>query len=248
MLSYQHAYHAGNLADVHKHDILCQILDYMTQKDKPISYIETHAGRGLYDLQSPEAVKTGESVAGIQKLLSDGKVTDDTAYGRVVRAVMDAHGTHAYAGSPLIAKTMLRDIDRIHIAEKHPAEYAALRANVTGKNMRHYHDDGYDVALSLAPPTPTRGMVMIDPSYEVKAEYAQVTDFIAKLHRKWNVGVIALWYPILESGYYQDMVDKIEGAGYPDIYKNEVRFDMENTNHRLKGSGMLVINAPYILG
>lgn len=247
MLSYQHAYHAGNQADVHKHALLATILVYLTQKDKPITYIETHAGRGLYNLQSAEAVKTGESTAGIRAALQNGDYAADHPYRRAVDMTMVRHGGFAYPGSPLIAKNLLRDCDRIHIAEKHPQEYAALRAAVSGKNIRHYHADGYDTALALSPPPARRGIVMIDPSYEVKAEYKQVTDFIAKLHRKWNVAMIALWYPLLESGFYQDMTDDIEAAGYPDLFKHEVLFNMDNPDHRLKGSGMLVINAPYIL-
>lgn len=247
MLSYQHAYHAGNMADVHKHALLSVILDYMVQKDKPLTYIETHAGRGLYDLQSREATKTGESAAGIQTAWAKKWFAADHPYSKVVKSVKAEYGNSFYPGSPMVAQRITRPIDRLHLCEKHPQEYAALRELVHGRNMRHYHADGYETALSLSPPDPRRGMVVIDPSYEVKAEYAQVVDFIAKLHKKWAVGVIALWYPILESGHYADMIKSIENMGLLDVFKHEIQFTMDNADHRLKGSGMLIINAPYVL-
>ena len=221
MLSYQHAYHAGNAADVHKHALLAVILEYMTQKDKPLTYIETHAGRGLYDLQSAEALKTGESNAGIHAAIQAKKFAADHPYARVVRDVQTTYGKTFYPGSPMVAQHLTRDTDRIHLCEKHPQEFAALRTAIKGRNVHNYYADGYDTALGLCPPTPRRGIVMIDPSYEVKTEYAQAADFIAKLHKKWPVGVIALWYPILDSGGYHDMVTAIEGAGYPDVYRSE---------------------------
>ena len=125
MLSYQHAYHAGNMADVHKHAILSFVLDYLVQKPKPLSYMESHAGRGLYDLSGAEALKTGEAVAGIARV--QDRFPPDHPYMRALGAIRDTAGADAYPGSPLIARTLLRGEDTITLGEMHPQEVAALR-------------------------------------------------------------------------------------------------------------------------
>ncbi len=120
MLSYQHIYHAGNLADVQKHALLAVMLDYLTRKDKPLCYLETHAGRGLYDLSSEEAVKTGEAKAGIAAV--GDWFAPDHPYRKALDQVQSLYGTQAYAGSPILAETLLRKIDKMHLAELHPQE------------------------------------------------------------------------------------------------------------------------------
>ena len=115
MLSYQHIYHAGNLADVHKHSLLAWMLAYLTRKDKPLTYLETHSGRALYDLQDDAALKTGEAQQGIAKALS--WFAADHPYASVLAKIKAAHGAQAYPGSPLIAAQMLRATDQIHLAE-----------------------------------------------------------------------------------------------------------------------------------
>ncbi len=123
MLSYQHGYHAGNPADLHKHIVLAELLARLTAKPRGISYVETHAGRGLYDLGAPEALKTGEAARGIGRIEPDPA----TAFGAVLAAVRTRHGAAAYPGSPLIAKEILRPQDRLVLMELHPAEHAGLR-------------------------------------------------------------------------------------------------------------------------
>ncbi|OZA07309.1 MAG: 23S rRNA (adenine(2030)-N(6))-methyltransferase RlmJ, partial [Rhodobacterales bacterium 17-64-5] len=122
MLSYQHLYHAGNLADVHKHSALAWMLDYLTRKDKPLSYIETHAGRGVYDLSAPEAVKTGEAAAGIA--LAESVFPPDHPYRQRLDEARAGYGPQAYPGSPLIAALGLREGDTLHLAELHRQEVA----------------------------------------------------------------------------------------------------------------------------
>ena len=248
MLSYQHAYHAGNPADIHKHMIVALILDYMVQKDKPVSYIETHAGRGLYNLQSPESVKTGEAAAGILKASDAPWLNKEHPYGRVLADIKFQYGNDFYPGSPMVAAHILRPDDRLHLCEKHPQEFAALDANfMRKKNAKTYFEDGYKQANALCPPTPRRGMMLIDPSYEVKNEYMQAAHFIEAIHKKWPVGVIALWYPILENTAHADMVEALEDGSYTDAFHHQIMFTKANENHRLKGSGMFIINAPYTL-
>ncbi len=172
MLSYQHAFHAGNLADVQKHALLAWVLDYLTRKDKPLTYIETHAGRGLYRLTAPEAQKTGEAAKGI--LAHPDWFPETHPYAQRLHEVRTLHGADAYPGSPLIAALGLRETDTLHLAELHPQEHAALTATMQGWGAHIHRRDGFDLALALTPPTPRRGVLLCDPSYEVKEDYDRI--------------------------------------------------------------------------
>ena len=242
MLSYQHIYHAGNAADVHKHALLAAMLDYLTRKDKPLSYIETHAGRGLYDLASPEAQKTAEAQAGVAALAQN--LPQDHPYLQALGQVRGDHGTASYPGSPLLAKTLLRADDKMHLAELHPQEFDALET-VLAPRAKLYKEDGFEMAHKVTPPTPRRGLLLIDPPYEVKSDYERIPTQITKLHRKWNVGVIALWYPILTNGAHTPMLGKLESLKLPDPLRHEVRFPPAKKGHKMLGSGMFVINTPF---
>ena len=243
MLSYQHIYHAGNLADVQKHALLAWMLDYMTQKEKPVSYLETHAGRALYDLTSVEAVKTGEAAKGID--VARSWFATDHPYIRVLNAIRAAHGAKAYPGSPRIASEILRVQDQIHLAELHPQEAEGLRTAMAGTGARVMVQDGFEMAQSIAPPDPRRGLLLIDPSYEIKSDYKRIPTIIGQLHRKWNVGVIALWYPILTDGPHVPMLRDLEALALPGALRHEVRFPPAREGHRMVGSGMFIVNAPY---
>lgn len=243
MLSYQHIFHAGNLADVQKHALMAWMLDYLTRKDKPVTYIETHAGRGLYDLGSEAAVKTGEAAKGIA--VADQWFGADHPYARVVSQMRQRHGEAAYAGSPLMAAELLREQDSLHLAELHPGENAALRQAMRGSGAKIHQQDGFELAMSLAPPTPRRGIMLIDPSYEIKSDYGRIPGIIGKIHKKWNVGVIALWYPILTGGAHIEMLTALEKQGLPEAARLEVNFPPAREGHRMVGSGMFVVNAPY---
>jgi len=242
MLSYQHLYHAGNLADVHKHAVLAWVLDYLTQKPKPLTYIETHAGRGLYDLSTEAAVKTGEAAAGIE--VAEAHFPRDHPYRQRLDETRAAHGPHAYPGSPLIAALGLRETDTLHLAELHPQEVAHLRAAAAEWGAHVYQKDGFELALALTPPTPRRGLMLIDPSYEVKAEYEAIPRHMAAIHRKWNVGHLILWYPILRGGGHGPMLAALASA-FPDGLRHEVRFSPAREGHRMEGSGLFVVNPPY---
>ena len=239
MLSYQHLYHAGNAADVHKHAALATALDYLTQKPKPLSYIETHAGRGLYDLQAPEALKTNEAAQGIARLCD--LFPADHPYIKALHAQPD------YPGSPAIAKALLRPEDTLHLAELHPQEYAALRQNLRGTNIQTYQQDGLALAQSLCPPTPRRGLMLVDPSYEIKADYAQIPKWLSSITRKWNVGTVMIWYPILTSGAHRPMLRTLQ-ADHPKALTHEVHFPPARDGHRMIGSGLFIVNPPYGIG
>jgi 23S rRNA (adenine2030-N6)-methyltransferase len=242
MLSYQHSYHAGNIADVHKHALLAAMLDYLTRKDKPLSYIETHAGRGIYRLDTPQALKTGEAAAGIGRLASGFPPAHP--YLRCLARVRARHGPAAYPGSPLIAAEMLRPGDVLHLAELHPQEHAALQASMAPYGARVLHCDEIEAALAICPPTPRRGIMLVDPSWEVKEEYAAIPKAIARIRVRWNVGIVALWYPILADAPHAPMLDALSDLD-PDALRHEVSFGPAREGHRMIGLGLFVTNPPY---
>ncbi|MDO5620134.1 MAG: 23S rRNA (adenine(2030)-N(6))-methyltransferase RlmJ [Paracoccus sp. (in: a-proteobacteria)] len=242
MLSYQHGYHAGNLADLHKHALLARALAYLTAKPKPLTYLETHAGRGLYDLSGDQARQTGEARAGITRALAEGWLPKDHPLLAALVAVRAEYGSESYPGSPLIARHFLRPGDRAHLAELHPQEYAALERVADFATL--HHQDGFAMAQAVCPPTPRRGLLLIDPSYEVKADYAALPRQIAQITRKWNVGIIALWYPILREPRHAGMLAALV-ADHPEALLSEVTFPAARDNHRMIGSGMFILNPPW---
>lgn len=243
MLSYQHGYHAGNLADVHKHALLASALDYLTAKDKPLFYMETHAGRGVYDLSDAMARKTGEAAQGIGRALD--WFAPDHPYARAIAATRAGQGADAYPGSPMIAAHLLRPDDHLHLCEAHPAELAALRKAMLPTQAVVHHGDGFALARAKLPPTPRRGMLLIDPSYETEDDYTKMPRFIAEIARKWNVGVIALWYPILTDARHRAMTDALEALNLPRDLHHQVRFAPARPGHRMVGSGMFMVNTPF---
>lgn len=241
MLSYQHIYHAGNAADVHKHALLAVALDYMAGKPKPLSYIETHAGRAMYDLSAPEAVKTAEAAAGIGRM--EHWFDADHPYARALAHARALSGPTAYPGSPRIAQSLLRDDDPITLAELHPRERAALQDALPGVIVRG--EDGPAMAKAMVPPTPRRGLMLIDPSYEMKTDWDAMPRLIAAVQRRWNVGVLMLWYPVLANGAHHPMVADLDALALPDALRHEVRFPPARPGHGLLGSGLYVVNPPY---
>lgn len=237
MLSYQHAYHAGGPADVHKHAALAALLARLTEKSRGISYAETHAGRGLYDLDAPEAAKTGEAAAGVDR----AEPYPDSPYGRALRIVRDEFGPRAYPGSPMLAWALLRSQDRMALMELHPAEHAALRRNMEGSGAAIHHREGFERLLAIAPLAPRRGLVLVDPSYEVKSDYAAAAEFARRLARKWPEAAILIWYPLLPASRHMALLDGIAPLR-PLI--DEVAF-RDPPERGMTGSGLALVNAPY---
>ncbi len=230
MLSYQHGYHAGGPADIHKHRALAGVLSLLTRKARPLTYMETHAGRGLYDLTDAMASKTGEWRAGIGKA-----VRDDHPYWTALDRVRAHFGADAYPGSPLIAQALLRAGDRCILMELHPAEHAALAEAIDAEVHKR---DGFEGALALSPPAPRRGLMLIDPSYELKTEYAATADFVRALLAKWPEAVVMVWYPILPDRRHTAMVEALGGQVH------ETRFP-PHKGRGMEGSGLVILNAPH---
>lgn len=243
MLSYQHGYHAGNLADLHKHAALAVLLAALTAKHRPLSYLESHAGRGLYDLAAPEAVKTGEAAEGVVAALARRTLPDNHPWVMAVRAVQAAHGPAAYPGSPALARALLRPADRLHLMELHPQEHAALRAALHGPGVHIHRRNGHEGLPALVPPVPRRGLALIDPSYEVKDEYARAARLVLDLHAKWPEGVILLWYPLLDAGLHGELLRMLDAAALPLVWREEVRF--AGSRLRMRGSGLACVNTPW---
>lgn len=242
MLSYQHSYHAGNLADVHKHSLLAWMLDYLMLKDKPLSYIETHSGRGLYSTAHPDAVKTGEAAQGILRV--QHSIASQHPYKRVLSEIQKKHGPDIYPGSPAIAAASLRAQDKLFLAELHPKEFQILARTMRGQNISCAHKDGFEFAYSQCPPTPRRGLMLIDPSYEVKSDYEIIPKHIHRFSKAWNVGIICLWYPILRDRRHTAMTRTLTDT-FPNAFKHEVDFPPAKDGHGMIGSGMFIVNPPY---
>jgi len=240
MLSYQHAYHAGNLADVHKHAVLSWVLAYMTRKDKPLSYIETHGGRGLYDLEADEALKTGEAAVGVEAV--GDWFGPDHPYGTVLAACREENGDTNYPGSPWIASHLLRSEDVLHVAELHPLERSILEITVPGAHI--HGQDGFDMVYSQCPPTPRRGLLLVDPSYEVKDDYVSIPRHFVKISKAWPVGVLILWYPILTDFRHRPMIKALQRDLKEPLF-HEVQFPPARKGHGMIGSGMMLVNAPW---
>lgn len=239
MLSYQHAYHAGGPADLHKHAALAGLLTLLTAKARPVSYLESHAGRGLYDLSDAAAAKTGEARRGVGRC-----EPTDHPYWRAVEETRAAHGTRAYPGSPLIARALLRPQDRLTLMELHPAEHAALTEALSGPGVAIHRRDGHEGLRALTPPDPRRGLALIDPSYEIKSEYLDTALLALETFGRWPEGVIVIWYPLLPGARHEALTGPVEAALPDRLLREEVVF-ADPPQRGMFGSGLLILNAPY---
>lgn len=241
MLSYQHIYHAGCLADVHKHLLLVHVLQEIVKSPEGITYIETHAGRGVYDLSSAESRKTGEAKEGILKLLAANRIHG--TYQTLIQQTKAIYGKHAYPGSPLLAKILLRKIDKLYLHEMHPREYEALQ-NLESRNTFIQKADGYTGCMLLPLSGSRQGLVLVDPSYEVKTEYEQAAYFIQDLHEKWPEAIILLWYPMLKNRLFEEMAAYLDKQAFPKYMRHEVLFADPRKTRGMFGSGMIGVNMP----
>jgi len=243
MLSYRHGFHAGNWADVHKHAALMLLLVHLRAKAKPFCVIDAFAGDGVYDLTAPEALKTGEFESGIARIWQRKDSPAGIAeYLDTVRAFNVGGRLARYPGSPAIARAALRDGDRLVLAELHPTAYAALkRWAAADKRIAVHKRDGLELLGAVLPPAIRRGLVVIDPSYEVKSEYDAVPRALDRAIRKWKEGIYLLWYPILPEGRHRALLDAI--AQLKPVV-SEIAPDRKPARG-LQGAGVAVINPPF---
>lgn len=238
MLSYQHGYHAGGPADLHKHATLAGLLALLSRKARPVTYMESHAGRGIYDLSGEQASKTGEWRAGIGTA-----PPPDGPFRQALDTVRAQHGETAYPGSPAIARALLRPTDRMILMELHPAEHAALAENIPDAEI--HRRDGREGLLALSPPKPRKGLAFIDPSYERKEEYAETAAFALALLRKWPDATILVWYPILPAGRHVGMVSHLRASAPATLFSETAFPPHGGRKTGMTGSGLALLNPPH---
>ncbi|MCP5162408.1 MAG: 23S rRNA (adenine(2030)-N(6))-methyltransferase RlmJ [Hahellaceae bacterium] len=248
MLSYQHGFHAGNFADVHKHLILLELVEYLLRKDKPICYIDTHAGRGLYDLESVQAQKTEEFSQGIGRLwLRNDLSALLNTYRNLVDEINPGDRLTFYPGSPAILANCLRDQDKLILLELHPTEFSALQVNLRDPRIAIHQRDAWEGLQALTPPPIKRGLVLIDPSYEVKQDYSQLPKQVIAAAKKWSTATWAIWYPLLPAGKHEEMLKKFKESGLRKILRLELMVKPATGTLGMYGSGMLIINPTWNL-
>lgn len=251
-MNYRHAFHAGNFADVVKHAVLVRLVEYLKLKDKAFRVIDTHAGRGMYELSSDEAKRTGEWKAGIGKVLRHAFAPPAAAllapYLDAVRAANSDDGLARYPGSPWLVRHLLRKQDRLEAVELHPQEAAILKAQFASDfQVRAIELDGWLALGGHLPPKEKRGLVIVDPPFEQGGEFERLADGLIAAHRRWPGGVYALWYPIKDRVAVEAFRAALAVSGIPKIV--DIRFEIRSPSKepRLDGSGMVVVNPPYTL-
>jgi 23S rRNA (adenine2030-N6)-methyltransferase len=248
-MNYRHAYHAGNFADVLKHAALVAVLAHLKKKEAPFAVIDTHGGRGIYELGGAEAEKTGEAKEGIVRLLGESALPGVLApYAEIVRRA----GEGEYPGSPLIAAKLLRAKDRLIAIEKHPEEFAVLASMLAPfLRARAIEGDGYVELKKLLPPPERRGLVLIDPPFEDSAEFQKASRALIEAHCRFSTGIYLFWYPAKEKAAVAAAEGEIMNAGMQRLLK--VELEVGNTGEaplpgrgpKLSSAGLLVVNPPY---
>jgi len=235
MLSYQHGYHAGNFADVHKHTALCLLMRHFDGESKLCTFIDTHAGRGRYDLNSAQAQKTGEWQEGVARLLNADLTSP------ALRAYLDtlqAFPEKSYPGSPALMAQLMAANHRALLFELHPGEFEELQNNMGEDNrLRLLHQSVMDSLMDYLPARKSPGLMLVDPSYEVKEEYVEIARLVNQAQRRWPTGIKMVWYPILPQGRHQDLKDTLKGA---------TCFELVGPARErgMYGTGLALINAP----
>lgn len=248
MLSYRHAFHAGNHADVLKHMVLALIIDYMKQKEKPFWYIDTHAGAGMYALDSSEAKKNSEFAGGISRVLDRRASLPE--FLRPYFAVLDELNRaqpNYYPGSPLFAAHLLREVDRLRLFEMHPQDSELLKNNFkSDRRVLVAAGDGFDGLKALLPPPTKRALVLIDPPYELKEDYARVVKSLQDALRRFATGTYAVWHPLLPRADAARLPQQLAALPVPSL-RIELRVSQSQGEFGMYGSGMFVLNPPWLL-
>lgn len=251
-MNYRHIYHAGNFADVLKHAVLARLIVYMMQKDKAFRVLDTHAGIGLYDLSSEEAQKTGEWQDGIGRLLdADIPAKAKALLAPYLTAVRDLNpdgGLKLYPGSPKLTRMLMRPQDRLSAMELHPDDYETLHRLFDGDfQSRITQLDGWLALGAHLPPKEKRGLVLVDPPFEVAGEFERLADGLAKAWRRFSGGTFCLWYPLKQGAPIAAFHAALKALEIPKMLCAElsVRSDRDTTG--LSGSGLIIVNPPYTL-
>lgn len=251
MLSYRHGYHAGNYADVLKHAILLQTLQLMHKKDKPLVYIDTHAGAGGYALTDEFAQKTGEYLEGVAKLW------DKTDLPKSLQDYVDAvrhfnedipEELNFYPGSPAIIDMELGPKDRMVLHELHGTDHLLLDEYFEqDKQVKVIKGDGLKGLIAAVPPLERRALVLVDPSYEIKTDYQTVAETLIKAHKRFATGVFMLWYPVVNRAQTEEMLSRLAGSGIKRQLRIEQAIKPDSNEFGMTAAGLWVINPPWQL-
>ncbi len=251
MLSYRHAFHAGNHADVLKHAVLLDMLDYFNRKDKPWFYIDTHAGGGCYALERTLSGRPSEADEGIGRLWERNDLPQLlTTYRDAVRQFNPQRALVFYPGSPALAMTRARTQDRLRLFELHPADFDSLQRTFATESERVQlrRSDGFGGLKALLPPPSRRALVLIDPPYEVKDDYRRALDALKDALRRFPTGTYALWYPLLARAEARTLPERLAALGVPSWL--DVRLAVRapaRDGFGLFGSGLFIVNPPWVL-
>ncbi len=249
MLSYRHSFHAGNHADVLKHTVQSLIISALNEKDKPYLYLDTHAGAGRYLLSGEHAERTGEYLEGIARIWQQEDLPQELQpYISVVKNLNPGGKLRYYPGSPLIARHLLREQDKLQLTELHPSDFPLLR-NEFQKDSRARTDraDGYQQLKAKLPPPSRRGLVLIDPPYEMKSDYQAVVQALREGHKRFATGIFALWYPVVLRQQIKRLCHELEESGIRRILQIELAARPDSDQRGMTASGMIVINPPWKL-
>jgi 23S rRNA (adenine2030-N6)-methyltransferase len=253
VLSYQHAYHAGNFADVVKHSVLAALVSALTAKPRPFCYLDTHAGEGRYDLESLAARRHAEHAEGVVRALAAPDPPPGAReYLAAVRS-LEGNATRVrwYPGSPWLVRRLARPQDRVVACEIHPGAYRTLARTVRGlPGVAVHRRDGYEALGALLPPPERRGLVLIDPSYETRDEVGRILAAVEPARRRFPGGVYAIWYPLRARRPVAALLGGLARLDPVDLVRLELRrAPPAHPADRpgLEGCGMAVINAPWQL-
>ena len=251
MLSYRHAFHAGNHADVLKHFIEVQLLRYLAQKDKPFWYIDTHAGAGCYALDSGYATQNAEYESGIVRLWDRDDLPAPLAdYVALVKRINPDGQMKLYPGSPLVAQELLRDGDKMRLFELHPSDSEILQENFAGYGSQVLMQtaDGFGALKALLPPPPRRALVLIDPPYEDKQDYQRVVSALGEGLKRFSSGVYAVWYPQLQRSDARQLPEQLKKLPVKSWLNVALSVQgLSEEGFGMHGSGMFVLNPPWNL-
>ena len=250
MLSYRHAFHAGNHADVLKHYVLCLVLDYFNQKDKPYWVIDTHAGAGMYALKSEFAQKNAEFANGIARLFVTDNLPESLHdFADLIKKFNENNVLNFYPGSPKIAESFLRQDDKLRLFELHPSDCKLLLENFShkGRQTKIAMQDGFAGISACLPPPTKRAVVLIDPPYELKDDYSRVVDCIKDSLKRFATGTYIVWYPLLQRPEPAEMVRELMTLN-TDFCQVEMIVQAPSLDgYGMHGSGMFIVNPPYTL-
>lgn len=249
-MNYRHLYHAGNFADVFKHLSLVLLIQSLQRKPSPFCYLDTHAGKGRYDLHSIEAQKTGEFHTGIPKLWSLQSATavpDVVAtYLSLVRQFNPTAELRFYPGSPCLVKMLLRESDRMLLCELHPQEVQQLQQLFRkDKQVVIHHENGYQALKAYLPPPERRGLVLIDPPFETLTEFDDVITGLRHAYQRWQTGIYTMWYPIKSRPEVLRFHRQLGTLGIGKMLVAELCLYPDDIPTRLNGAGLVIINPPW---